>query len=103
MSWYERAEALDCYVMARVYDPASNWECYILAQNPLDDNEIYCLIAGETLEQCFWSWSEITACFNAFMLPPTIDAHFQTVHVKHIINKLTTLGMQWKQESALSD
>lgn len=103
MTWSDRAEALDCYVMGRVYDPASNWECYVLAQNPMDDNEIYCLIAGESIEQCFWSWDEISACFNAFMEPPVIDLSFQSVHVRHIINKLIQQGMEWKQEIALSD
>lgn len=103
MNWHERAEALDCYVMARVYDPASNWECYILAENPMDDNEIYCLIVGETIEQCFWTWEGINSCFNVHMERPAVDLAFQSVHVKHIINKLTRLGYEWKLESALSD
>lgn len=103
MTWFERAEALDCFVLKRIYDPASKWECYVLAENPLNTDEIYCLLVAESIELCFWTYREIACCYNAFFEHPILDVDFTSVHVKHVINRLISRGIEWKQESALSD
>lgn len=69
----------------RVYDTCSKWECYILAQNPFEEDEIICIINADSLELCRWRWSSIHSMFNEHGETPKIDRHFRPCTVDQII------------------
>jgi hypothetical protein len=76
-NWGAKADSMACRVEVRVYDPLSNWECYIYAMNPENEDEICCLIKGFSVEVIVWSLSELASRFNQEREMPLIDNEFR--------------------------
>lgn len=53
-----------CYAEARFYDPCSTWQCYLLAMNPQDQDEIVCILDGFDVELCNYSLKELFTKYN---------------------------------------
>jgi len=46
---WENVDALACMAEFRLYDPSSDWECYILGMNPFDQDQVYVIVADKCL------------------------------------------------------
>ena len=55
---------MNCRAEVKYFHPASSWECYILAMNPQDEDEIKCIINGFTVELCTWSLKELLDTYH---------------------------------------
>jgi len=75
-NWGDRAWSLQCKAEIRFYDPLSHWECYVLAVNPADHDEIYAIVNGYQPMAGAWSLKAILACYNANGDHPSIDREF---------------------------
>lgn len=49
-NWGDKAECMACNAELRLFDPLSSWECYLLAINPLDENESKVILVNEAHE-----------------------------------------------------
>jgi hypothetical protein len=90
-SWGDKAEALDCLAEVRVYDPLSDWQCYIYAMNPDNENEILCLISlGKNLFPVFseWTMHEISLLYNSHGENAEIDLEYRPRNINEIYKKL---------------
>lgn len=83
------AESMECNAEARVYDPGSPWECFIFAMNSDEENEIMCIINGETVEVTLFYMNSLFAMFNAMGESPIIDREFRARSAREIYKKLT--------------
>jgi len=88
-NWGEKADALNCYAEIKFIDPLSDWACYIFALNPNDENEIDCLIKGQTIELCKWSLIDLGNCFNSEGERPKIDTEFRRTRASQLFKKLS--------------
>lgn len=65
-NWGDKASSMNCLAQVRVYDPLSNWECYIYALNPEDSDEVECIIkVGKDQPACAERWF-LTKIFSLF-------------------------------------
>lgn len=64
-NWGEKAEAMACKAEVKLHDRLSEYECYIYALNPDDEDEILCIINGIDLEVTSWRISDLATRFNA--------------------------------------
>ena len=87
-NWGEKAEALACKAMLRLYDPLSTWECYVLAMNPQDHDEVYCILHGASVEVCTCSMKEILSMYNNHGDGVQGDLQFRPRCAKQIYDKL---------------
>jgi len=88
-NWGAPAEALACYALIRFFDPLSPWECYLLAQNPDDEDEIACLIKGFFVELSHWRLSELANRYNAAGEPIQIDNHYRPRRAAELFKQLS--------------
>lgn len=63
INWSHR-ESIQCKAVVKLIDPLSSFECYILAQNPHNPDEIYCLINAFTLETGPFSLEDVLGFYN---------------------------------------
>lgn len=91
-NWGYPAETLECDAVMRIYDPQSRWQCWILAINPDDINQIYCIIDGETVECCEWTFRELWQAYGADGEPPSVDVEFRPIQAKILYKKLLERG-----------
>ena len=87
-NWGEKADSMACYAEVRVYDPQSNWACYIYALNPDDEDEIACIITGFTVEVCDWKMSELYKTYNELGLPPEVDKEYRPIRASELFKEL---------------
>lgn len=64
-NWLHKDDG-DCMAVYRLYDPQSDWECLIYAQNPDDENEIAVLISHPEPTLTIDRWQEIEAAMRVF-------------------------------------
>ena len=94
-NWGARAQALACYAEIRVYDPLSNWECYLLAVNPNDDNELNCIISTNKWASpnvSDWTLDELNMLYNSAGESPVIDEEYRPVWAFELFKKLGKLN-----------
>lgn len=48
-NWGDRHESLACNAEARLYDCFDEWACYLIAINPENENEVFCIIVDHDL------------------------------------------------------
>ena len=87
-NWGDKANSMACFVETRVYDPLSSWECYIYALNPIDEDQILCIINGLTVEVTDWTMKELFALFNEHGDPPRVDVEFKPRRASEIFKQL---------------
>lgn len=85
-NWGSKAEALDCFAEVRIYDPLSSWECYILAVNPEEEDEIICIISGTHVEVCVWNLN--LRLFNSNGEKPHVDTEYRPRLASEVLKKL---------------
>ncbi len=88
---WDRAEALSCFAEMRLYDECSEWQCYLLAMNPENDNEVFCIIrGGRNLEpeSLAWSIHEISLLFNANGEGVRVDTEFRRREAVEVFKRL---------------
>ena len=93
--WGDKADALACFAQVRVYDSLSDWQCYIFAVNPENENEIQCLISGgKNLEPIVTPWSmyELSLLYNSNGDGVLVDYDFRPREVAIILKKLNETG-----------
>ncbi len=76
-NWGYKADSMACKAEIRIYDPSSNWCCYVYAMNPQDEDDIACIIKGFEIEVCDWKMSEIEKMFNVDGERPVIDEEYR--------------------------
>lgn len=87
-NWGERADALDCNAEVRIYDPNGPWECYIYALEPNEQDQIACILSGESVEITAWSMAQMQLTFNANGEPPENDMSFVPIKITRLLEKL---------------
>lgn len=79
-NWGDKADSLACMAEMRVYDPLSNWQCYIYAVNPENEDEIMCLISGgKNIEPMTTAWTmhELNLLYNSHGEGAEIDTEYR--------------------------
>lgn len=87
-AWGAPAENMECLAQVRVYDALSPWQCYILAMNPADGDEISCIISALQVEVCMWSLAELGKLYNSDGEPVLIDKEYRPRKASEIYKKL---------------
>ncbi len=64
-NWGEKADAMACKAEVRFYDTLSSWECFILAINPEEHDQIACIINGYIPDVHVWSFEELYGMYNS--------------------------------------
>ncbi len=88
-NWGEKAEALACKALLRLFDPMSCWECFIIAQNPQDEDEVYCILHAETVEVCTCSLKELLSMYNSEGEQIQRDSEYRPRLASEIYRQLT--------------
>ncbi len=90
-NWTPKAQALGVKAEVRLFDPLSSWQCYLLAINPQNDDEVLCLIKPDNYDPCeiiSWSLFDIAQCYNAEGEPPQVDNEFRPREAAYLFKKL---------------
>lgn len=89
-NWGDLMLCLACHATLRVYDTQGPFECFLLAMNPQDHDEVYCLIAcgmmEPTAEHC--RLSELQAMYNSHGEPLEIDTEYRPRLAYQILQQL---------------
>lgn len=88
-NWGERAETMECNAEVRVYDPLSKYECYIFALNPEDENEIWCIINGFSVETDKLTLGEIASYYNSHGEGLQVDYEYRPRQATEVYRSLT--------------
>lgn len=86
-NWNKRDHP-DCKGEVRIYDPLSPWECYLIALNPENDDEVYCIIKGFSVQIMTWYMKSIENMFNNAGEPPKVDHEYRPIEAQEIYKKL---------------
>lgn len=80
-NWGDPAQSMSCKAFLRYYDWASRWQCFVLAINPLDSDEMTCIIqVGKAAPDLLdWKLSEIPKLYNGEGEPPRLDEEFRPI------------------------
>lgn len=83
------AESMYCKAEMRVYDPLSHWQCYILAMNPADENEVACILSSKfNCSFTVWTLNDIQNLFNAEGEKPIIDYEYRPKLASQLFKQL---------------
>lgn len=86
--WGARALGLHCMAVLRFYDTKSRWCCYVLSINPEDNDEMVCIVRGESVEIIEWKFSEMNEMFNADGDGVFLDLEFRPCNASIVYKKL---------------
>ena len=93
-NWGEKAEGMTCLAEVRLYDPLSDWQCYIYAINPQNIDEIMCLIScgkGLTPITTEWRLAELYLLYNNHGEGIEVDNEYRPRRVSDLFKKLNEL------------
>jgi hypothetical protein len=82
------ADSMACYAECKIYDPLSRWACYILAINPLNEDEILCIFTGLGVTIETYSMSSIRHMYNTQGEPPQLDKEYRRMWASELFKKL---------------
>lgn len=82
-----------CRAEVRVYDPLSQWECYIYALNPEDEDEICCILCAFSVEITRWTLSELSNLFNSEGERVQVDQEYRPRYADNLY-KILKQGLQ---------
>lgn len=88
------AEALACKAEVRLYDPASKWQCYLVAIDPQDDDTAYGIISSnpqEPPQATVFGLQSIFSMFNSLGEGIRLDASYRPILASSILKKLQEL------------
>src|ERR1043166_3094410 len=87
-NWGELTETMECNAEVRVYDPLSDYECYIFGINQENEDEILCIINISGAEVAQWSLKELEACYNSHGEGLQVDFEYRPRQAKEIYRRL---------------
>ena len=89
-NWGDEADSLNCYAEVKFIDPLSDWQCYIYALNPDDEDRIECLLYTRTMgvQLANWSLKELCLLHNEEGESPIIDAEYRRTRASELFKKL---------------
>ncbi len=93
-NWGARAEALACFAEVRLFDECSPWQCYLLAMNPDNEDEVFCIISPDLKTQpeaTFWSIQDIFSLFNNQGEGVQVDYDYRPRRAAELFKKLSEL------------
>ncbi len=92
-NWGEKADSLQCLAEVRIYDPCSNWQCYIYAMNPENEDEIKCIIEGfiVSIEEK-WQMSSIENLYNSNGESVKIDEEYRPKRADEVFKNLCNMS-----------
>ncbi len=88
LSNWEHRETLTTNAEVRIHDPNSEWQCYLIAMNPQNDDEVYAMVVGWYPEVCMWELSSLMASYNEDGEHPIIDNTFRPCNAGDLLRKL---------------
>lgn len=91
-NWGVLMECLECYAIVRLYDANGPWQCYLIAINPDDQEEVYCIIsAGKNLpaEVTYFSMQDISCLYNALGERVQVDYEYRPKMAKTLLKELS--------------
>ena len=90
MSWGELADAMHCFAVVKYMDENTPWACYIYAVNPVNMDDIACIIDdGCRVEICEWSLTELLLRLNT-----SVDRDFRRIYVPTLLKNLKKQGKE---------
>lgn len=88
-NWGPSAEALDCNAEVRVYDPLSKWECYLVAINPENEDEMTCIIKAHNVGIATdLTFSLLKSMYNSSGEGVIVDQEFRRRRAGNVLKKL---------------
>lgn len=87
INWPHR-DSIACVAEVRLFDELSDWQCLLLAMNPDDEDEVYCLISGFHAEWSAWRLSEIMQRYNEHGEQVCKDMEYRPRRAYEIYNQL---------------
>ena len=89
-NWSDVMYCLACYATLRVYDTQGPWQCFLIAINPQDQDEVFCIISYGKLqadvETC--RLSELGQMYNSHGEPLQIDYEYRPKLAYQILRQL---------------
>jgi hypothetical protein len=93
---WENRETLEGIIPLRVFDPRSEWECYIIAQDPDDEDCVYCMICDSSVELQEININDLMNQTNHRGDHLEVDPYFRPVKASSLFRKLQkTKGVIW--------
>lgn len=87
-NWGDKAQAMDCNAEVRIYNTLPDWECYLYAMNPDDEDTVSIVWHGMNIETHEWNLRDIMQIFNREGEYPLIDKEFVPRQASEIYKKL---------------
>lgn len=90
-NWGDLMESLHVYAVARVYDPCGPWQCFLIAMNPQDQDEIFCIVSGGKNifpEVTEWTLYELSFMYNAQGESLQVDEEYRPKMAYQVLNEL---------------
>lgn len=92
-NWGDRADVLECNAEVRLYDLKwRQWECYLYALNPEDQDEVKCIINHKWADLTTWSMQEIENTRNAWGDQFINDLEFRPIPITKLLSTLNIEG-----------
>jgi hypothetical protein len=91
-SWGKKECPLGRMAQVRIYDTLSLWQCYLLAMNPSDEDEILCILSAHPLLTpgvANWRLSEIGSLYNQNGERVQVDVEYRPRQANIIFKELT--------------
>lgn len=85
---YPQGSSLDQLVVAKFFDPCSQWTWYLMNQDPNDPNYLWGIVKGFEIEEGSFSLNELSTFKNKFGLGIERDMYFRPKSAKEIYEKL---------------
>ena len=85
---WEYAPELNTFVEARVYDPASICEWYLIAMNPDNNEEVAAIVCKDSIELELINIADLLTALNSEGAPLVWDDHFRREKGLKIWSKL---------------
>lgn len=93
-NWDSSNDSLHCNAEIRVYDPASSFQCYIIAMYPEDENTIYCILQTNKCSQAVATLHTVfalDAMYNENGEGLEIDTEYRPRQASEILKRLNAV------------
>lgn len=88
-NWGDKADALACNAIVRLYDSLSKWEFYIYAMNPEDENQVSLILKnsfGSRLNEQ-WTIDELEGMYNDHGEGLNVDESYRPRSVESLLKR----------------
>lgn len=90
-NWGDPATSMACKAYLRYFDPPSRWQCYVLAVDPENGDDMTCIVqVGRAVPDLVqWKLSEIPKLYNGEGEPPKLDDEFRPIVAAQLWKQLS--------------